>query len=127
MPMPTVRVSSELFANSLQTRVCKPFLIAIVQLYTALTPSLYIVLPIYACIYTELERVTETTMAFGDEEETTSVQPVRALKAIKENLVIHPLHAAAIILHHSLHSIESVMPFGEKRGASMQAHRVRIE
>jgi hypothetical protein len=54
-------------------------------------------------------------MAFGDEEETaTRVLAVRALDAIKEKLVIHPLDAAAIILHPSLRSMESVMPFGER-------------
>jgi hypothetical protein len=98
-------------------RVCRPFVNAIVKLQTTQSPSLYFVLPMYAWILTELKRMTklETTSSFGNEEETAVIVLAnKALKAIKEKLVIHPLHAAAIILHPHLKSMESLTPFGER-------------
>jgi hypothetical protein len=56
-----------------------------------------------------------TTSSFGDEEETAVIVLAnKALKSIKEKLVIHPLHAAATILHPHLKSMESLTPFGER-------------
>jgi hypothetical protein len=62
-----------------------------------------------------MNATTSTGSSFGDEEATAvSVLAKKALKAIHEKLVIHPLHAAAIILHPQLRSMQTLMPFGER-------------
>jgi hypothetical protein len=78
---------------------------------------MYFVLPMYAWILTEPKRMTnlETTSSFGDELETAvSVLAKHALKAFQKNLVIHPLHAAAIIPHPRLRSVHTLTPFGKR-------------
>jgi hypothetical protein len=100
--------------------VCKPVLDAMMRLQASKSPALHLVLPLLPHIISKLfylQRQSQEPLGKVEDDHFSCVKSLVAhlSKKLQDKIVLHPIHATAVILHSNLRELSSFAWLGQQR------------
>jgi hAT family C-terminal dimerisation region len=112
-------------------QVFKPVVEAMVKLQASQSPTLHLVLPLLTHIISKLffiQRQSQEQVKGNEEAHSSCIQAMAAhlARVLLDKVVLHPVHAAAAILHPNLRDLSSFSRLGQRRMTELRVRALGV-